>query len=78
MIPRRVRRQGLRGQGDGLEDTPVLRQIIRYVAGETAQGIVITIEQSNVDTQERADHSMKNWLSALEGLKKLVPSGFQP
>ncbi len=56
----------------GLEDTPALRQIIRYVVGETAQGIVVTIEQSNVDTQERADHSAKNWLSVLEGLKKLV------
>jgi uncharacterized protein YndB with AHSA1/START domain len=56
----------------GLEDAPALRQIIKYVLGETAQGTVVTVEQSNVDTQERADHSAKNWQTVLDGLKKLV------
>jgi uncharacterized protein YndB with AHSA1/START domain len=56
----------------GLEDTPALRQIIGYAVEETPEGIAVTIEQSNVDTQERADHSAKNWRSVLEGLKKLV------
>jgi hypothetical protein len=35
----------------------------------------VVIHQSNVDTQERADHSAQNWQSVLEGLKALVESG---
>lgn len=56
----------------GLEDTPELRPIIRYDLEETAEGVQLTIRQSNVDTQERADHSAANWRGVLEGLKKLV------
>jgi uncharacterized protein YndB with AHSA1/START domain len=56
----------------GLEDTPALRQIIRYDLATIHDGTRITIHQSNVDTQERADHSASNWRSVLEGLKQLL------
>ncbi len=56
----------------GLPDKPELRQILRYSIEDGAHGAVVTVEQSNVDTQERADHSAKNWQTVLEGMKKLV------
>lgn len=55
-----------------LPDTPEMRQILEYVVEETFQGIRVTIKQSNVDTQERADHSAKNWDMVLQGLKKML------
>jgi uncharacterized protein YndB with AHSA1/START domain len=57
----------------GVEDKPELRQLIRYeLADDDDGGVHVTIHQSNVDTQERADHSAKNWQTVLEGLKSLV------
>jgi uncharacterized protein YndB with AHSA1/START domain len=56
----------------GTEDKPELRQIIRYDLEEVGGGVRVTIDQSNVDTQERADHSAQNWKTVLEGLKSLV------
>jgi hypothetical protein len=56
----------------GLEDRPELRQIVRYTLEDTDEGVLVTVDQSNVDTQEHADHGAKNWQGVLEGLKKLV------
>ena len=56
----------------GLEDTPEGRQIVRYDLADTAEGVRVTVDQSNVDTQERADHSAKNWHGVLDGLRKVV------
>ena len=56
----------------GLEDKPELYQILRYNLVETPNGIGVTVDQSNTDTQERADHSLENWKKVLEGLKKFV------
>jgi len=56
----------------GIEDKPELRQLIRYDLADEDGGVRVTIQQSNVDTQERADHSAKNWQTVLEGLKSLV------
>ena len=56
----------------GLEDNPALRQIIRYDLEPTHGGVRITIHQSNVDTQARADHSATNWSSVLQALKNLL------
>lgn len=56
----------------GLEDTLERRAIISYDLTDAADGMVVTVRQSNVDTQERADHSNKNWQMVLEGLKRLV------
>ena len=52
-----------------------LRQIVRYELAEVDGGVQVTIHQSNTDTQERADHSAKNWQAVLDGLKTLVESG---
>lgn len=59
----------------GIEDKPELRQIIRYELVEADGGVRVTIHQSNTDTEERADHSAKNWQVVLEGLKALVERG---
>jgi hypothetical protein len=56
----------------GLEDKPALRQIVRYDLAPVHDAIRITIHQSNVDTQERADHSATNWRAVLEALKHLL------
>jgi uncharacterized protein YndB with AHSA1/START domain len=56
----------------GLEDKPETRQIIRFDLVPVDDGVRLTIYQSNVDTQERADHSATNWRSVLEALKQLV------
>ena len=56
----------------GLEDKPGMRQIIRYELEPVRDGVRLTIQQSNVDTQTRADHSATNWRSVLEALKHLL------
>lgn len=56
----------------GTPDTPETRQIVRYDLTEEAGGVRLTVTQSNVDTQERADHSAKNWETVFGGLKKLL------
>jgi uncharacterized protein YndB with AHSA1/START domain len=58
----------------GLEDKPELRQIVRYDLDEADGGIQVRVQQSNVDTKERADHSQQNWRGVLEALKKYVES----
>jgi uncharacterized protein YndB with AHSA1/START domain len=56
----------------GLEDNPALRQIIRFDLEAFGDSVRITVHQSNVDTQARADHSAANWRSVLEALKQLL------
>lgn len=56
----------------GIEDKKELYQILSYELMSTDGGVRVTINQSNVDTQERADHSSKNWAMVLEALKKFV------
>ena len=58
----------------GHEDTPERRQIIRYELADKDGGVEVKVHQSNVDTQERADHSKENWNGVLAGLKKFVES----
>jgi uncharacterized protein YndB with AHSA1/START domain len=58
----------------GFEDTPERRQIIRYDIEDAAEGVRVTVHQSNADTQERADHSAENWRGVLDGMRKLVES----
>jgi uncharacterized protein YndB with AHSA1/START domain len=58
----------------GMEDKKELYQILSYELAETPEGVQVTISQSNVDTQERADHSSGNWHKVLEALKTFVES----
>jgi uncharacterized protein YndB with AHSA1/START domain len=59
----------------GIADKPELRQTIRYELAEVDGSVRVTIHQSNTNTQERADHSAKNWKVVLDGLKSVVESG---
>lgn len=56
----------------GLEDKPELRQVIRFELEERPGGVKLVVNQSNVDTQARADHSSENWRNVLAKLKELV------
>ncbi|HEY3497047.1 MAG TPA: SRPBCC domain-containing protein [Polyangiaceae bacterium] len=56
----------------GDPDEPERRQIVRYELTGEGSGVRVTIHQSNTDTQERAEHSKKNWENVLAGLKKFV------
>ena len=56
----------------GLEDKQELYQIIRFDLSDIAGGTEVTITQSNVATQETADHSSSNWNMVFEGMKKLL------
>ena len=58
----------------GIEDKPELYQVLRYTLTDTPEGIEVAIHQSNVATQESADHSSENWKKVLEGLKTYVAS----
>jgi uncharacterized protein YndB with AHSA1/START domain len=56
----------------GHEDKPELRHIVRYDLEETPEGVRVTLNQSNVDTQAHAEHSQQNWQKVLTSLKELV------
>jgi len=56
----------------GTEDKPELRAIVRYELDETADGIRVTVKQSNVATQASADHSVENWCGVLDSMKRLL------
>ncbi|CAN5744119.1 hypothetical protein BH11PAT2_BH11PAT2_00910 [soil metagenome] len=56
----------------GKEDVPENYQTLRYSVAEEGDGTKVTIDQSDVATQEAADHSSENWKGVLEGLKKYV------
>ena len=53
-----------------LEDKPELYQIVEYRLEEVSEGTKLTINQSNVVTQEGADHSAENWKAMLGVLNK--------
>jgi uncharacterized protein YndB with AHSA1/START domain len=55
----------------GLEDKVELYQIIRFDLSDEDGDTKVTITQSNVATQETADHSANNWNMVFDGMKKL-------
>ena len=59
----------------GDEDRPERRNVIRYDLEETDAGVRVNVSQSNVLTQERADHSVENWKQVLDAMKKLLETG---
>lgn len=56
----------------GITDIPELYQIIKFSVEEVTEGVNVTIFQSNVDTEERAQQSGQNWKMVLQGLKELL------
>lgn len=55
----------------GSVDSPENYQTVRYELDETNSGTQLTIRQSNIESQESADHSRENWNTVLEGIKKV-------
>lgn len=57
----------------GSEDKPENYQNIRFdLETVDSDNVKVTITQSNVKTQESADHSSDNWQKVLENMKKLL------
>lgn len=56
----------------GIADQSDLYQILRYTLEPEADATRVTITQSNVATQDSADHSAQNWQGVLEALKKFL------
>ncbi len=56
----------------GIEDKKENYQILSYELQDMQDGIQVTINQSNVATQESADHSSENWKKVLEALENFV------
>lgn len=61
----------------GAEDKPELYQIITITLEPHEHVVRLTIEQSNVPTQEAADHSIENWKMVFNGLQALLTSSIQ-
>ncbi len=55
-----------------LPDAPENYQIIVYRVESTGDQTTLLIEQSNIDTAEKRDHSAQNWEQVMGGLKALL------
>jgi uncharacterized protein YndB with AHSA1/START domain len=73
--PERVLAYNYWSSFSGHEDKPELRHIVRFELKPEGDATRLDVSQSNVDTQERADHSKKNWQGVLEKLKQFVEDG---
>jgi uncharacterized protein YndB with AHSA1/START domain len=56
----------------GKEDKPELRHVIRFTLDDEGGATRVKVDQSNIDTKERADHSAENWRNVLDKLKRFV------
>lgn len=56
----------------GSEDKPESYQILTYTLEEIEGGVTVTIGQSNIETQEKADHSKGNWEMVLTKLDEYI------
>lgn len=55
-----------------LPDAPENYQIIVYRVESTGDQTTLLIEQSNIDTAQKRDHSAQNWEQVMGGLKALL------
>lgn len=55
----------------GLEDKPENYLSVSYEVTPVENGTQLTITQSNYD-EEKAKHSVENWATVIDGLKKIV------
>ncbi len=58
----------------GKEDVPENYAIVRYELTKDKLNTIFTVTQDGIATQEALDHSMQNWSSIMDNLKKLVES----
>jgi uncharacterized protein YndB with AHSA1/START domain len=56
----------------GEADVVQRRPIITFELVPEDGGVRLTVQQSNIATEERAEHSAKNWQLVLDGLKRVV------
>jgi hypothetical protein len=59
------------GEADVIDRRPIIVCEVAPEDGATR----LTIQQSNIATEERAEHSAKNWQMVLDGLKHVVEGG---
>jgi uncharacterized protein YndB with AHSA1/START domain len=55
-----------------LEDKPENYLLITYQLESKGATTLLTVTQENVPSEDQKEHSEKNWMVVLEGLKKLV------
>lgn len=58
----------------GTPDVPESYQILKFMVNKEGDGTKIIINQSNVESPEKAEHSLENWNKVLKNLKQLVES----
>jgi uncharacterized protein YndB with AHSA1/START domain len=58
-----------------LPDAPENYQIIEYRVEKQGSSTLLTLEQSNIDTPEKRDHSTQNWEKIMSDLKRLLEEG---
>jgi uncharacterized protein YndB with AHSA1/START domain len=56
----------------GLPDVPENYKTVRYELTGSADNTILTVTQDNNASQAEAEHSQQNWITVLEGLKKLL------
>ena len=56
----------------GLPDAPENYKTVRYELAPEGSGTRLVVSQDNNVSQEEADHSVQNWKTVLEGIKKIL------
>ncbi len=56
----------------GLEDRPENYQSITYQVAEKGGGTELTILQHNIDTEDRKEHSIKNWEMLMDAMQQML------
>ena len=56
----------------GKEDKPENYQIITYSLETNGENTILTIRQSDMDSEEQKNHSEQNWRMVIEEMKKLL------
>ena len=59
----------------GTPDIPENYAIITYSLKQNGNQIQLDVTQDGIANEEARDHSQKNWIGVLEGLKKLLEKG---
>lgn len=59
----------------GLPDVPENYHTVTYSISPVSGGARVTLEQDNNETAEAAEHSAKNWVTVLDGVREVVERG---
>ena len=72
LIPRKLLRYTYLSSFSGLPDTPDNYANVTYYLAAERKIVTLTVTQDNIATEEAKQHSEKNWMTVLEGLRDLV------